>query len=168
MQACDTHTSTLYSSRKSAANKNSICRDVQLRSFRSFFNWLRQTQPLHTMLVRTTRCGETKEFGRVVSRQSKGGCPPLAGQRSFRASLPTLQGPGCTPGAVNVSLLCTSILRHWQWPFLFNMRQVSMFSRCGYRVLWEEPRRRLARRPPSDHTKAIFLIDFHSGQRPPE
>ena len=43
-------------------------------------------------------------------------------------------------GAVNVSLLCTSILRHWQEPFLFSIRQVSQFPCCCC-VLREEPRR---------------------------
>ena len=70
--------------------------------------------------------------------------------------------------AVNVSLLCTSILRYWQDPFLFNMGQAPMFPRFGCRVLWEEARRRLARRLPFDHSKAISLIDFDSGQRPAE
>ena len=77
------------------------------------------------------------------------------------------EGLSCNLGGPSTSP-CTSILRHWREPFLFNKGQAPMFARCGCRVLWEEPRRRLAHRLPLDHSKAVFLIDFDSGQRPPE
>ena len=59
----------------------------------------------------------------------------------------------------------TTILGHWREPFLFNMRQVSMFPRCCCRVLGEKPRRRLTHRLPFDHPKAILFVDLDSGQR---
>ena len=40
-----------------------------------------------------------------------------------------------------------------------------MFRGCCCCVLWEKPRRRCTHRLPLDHPKAIFLIDFDSGQR---
>ena len=43
-------------------------------------------------------------------------------------------------GGVDVSLLCTSILRRWREPCLFNMRQISMFPCCCCRVFGEKPR----------------------------
>ena len=70
--------------------------------------------------------------------------------------------PGHSPQAVDVTLL--SILRHRREPFLFNVRQLAMFPRCCC-VLWEKPRRRLTQCIPLDHPKAIFHVDFDSGQR---
>ena len=69
------------------------------------------------------------------SRQPKG-ASPLAVRQCFLASL---LRPSCTPRAVKVCLLCTSILRRWRKPFLFKMKQVSMFPCCGCRVLCEKP-----------------------------
>ena len=51
------------------------------------------------------------------------------------------------------SLLCTSILRHWQEPFLFNMGQSRYFPR-GCCVLWEKPRCRLPHCLPLDHSQS--------------
>ena len=93
-------------------------------------------------------------------------CLPLAARLCFLASLlPPCPRPSCTPGAVDVSLLCTSILRHWREPFSFNMRQVSMFPRCCCRVFGEKPRRRRPHCLPLDHPKATVLVKFDSGQR---
>ena len=77
-------------------------------------------------------------FTQGRSRQSREGIPSLAARLYFLTSLPPpIPRPGCTPGCVNVSLLCTTILRHWREPFLFNMGHVSMFPRCCCCVLWE-------------------------------
>ena len=90
-------------------------------------------------------------------RQSMGGCLPSAAQpRSPRFCRHNPQSQAAFQGSINISLLCTTILRHWREPFLFNTRQVSMFPRCCCRVLREEPRRRLAQCLPLNHSEAIF------------
>ena len=55
---------------------------------------------------------------------------PGKGARLLPRLPPPILRPGCTPAAVNVSSLCTTILRHWREPFLFNMGQVPMFPCC--------------------------------------
>ena len=73
------------------------------------------------------------------------------------------QSQAALEGSINISLFRTTILGHWREPF--NVRQVPMFPRCCYRVLGEEPRRRLAHRLPFKHPKAIFLVDLITGER---
>ena len=92
---------------------------------------------------------------------------PIQGRVSAACRAAMLPRQAALQGDVNVSLLCTTILGNWREPFLFNMRRVSMFP-CCCRVLGEKTRRRLAHCLPFDHPKAVFLVDFDSGQRSTE
>ena len=108
--------------------------------------------------------------GRVVRLESlffAESFTPIQG-RARTSAAPMPKGLAALQGAVNVSLLCTSILRHWKEPFLFNIGQVPMFPRCLLPCAWEEPRRHLAHYLPVDHPKAILFVDFDPGQRSPE
>ena len=59
----------------------------------------------------------------------------LRGKAPPRFSRHHHQGQAAVQEAIDVSLLCTTILRHWRELFLLNVRHVSMFPRCCCRVL---------------------------------
>ena len=104
----------------------------------------------------------------VYANAGKGACRLPRGNASSHFCRHHSWGQAALQGTVDVSLLCTTILRHRWEPFLLNMGQAPMCLRCCCRVLGKEPRRRLAHRLPLDHPKAVFLVDFDSGQRAPE
>ena len=91
------------------------------------------------------------------SRQSKEGARRLPRGYAFsRSSHCHTQSQAALQGAINISLLCPTILWHWRELFLFIMGQVSMFPRCCCCVLWEEI---------ATPSRALPSIDFDSGQR---
>ena len=101
----------------------------------------------------------------VYATPGKGARRLPRGNASSRFCSHHSQGQAALQGAINVSLLCTLILRHWREPFLFNMRQVPMFPRSNCCVLREQPRRRLVHCLPLDHPLAVFLVSLSSTHR---
>ena len=100
----------------------------------------------------------------MVVQGSREGCPPLAARPRFLASLPPpIPRPGCT--SHNRQRL---LARHLDPSAMAGACSTWDRFRCFHvaaAVLWEKPRRRLAHCLPLDHPKAVFLIDFDSGQR---